>query len=331
VTNGKNEGKKSQIERAAQARHITNKQGFLTSLRRVVSRSRLGHMLVRKNVISQGQLDSVLEKQAQSKVPLGRLLVQENLISRTQLHFILGRQFILRASATCLLAFAAATSMKGKSAKADYITDVPAKISISMTSEFSQMAAYPALFGTAEKSNKNLKPFTKWTGMFKRFDRSLQSASGQRTMNKMKQDLQHFKGQPLVAMAAGINKMMNKKPYIVDSKLWGQSDYWATPVEFMTRGGDCEDYAIAKYTALRALGVPEERLRIAIVQDLKKNIPHAVLIVYTDEGPYALDNQNSSLVNGSRLERYKPIFSINRQAWWLHTAPDNGTMLASAN
>ena len=149
-------------------------------------------------------------------------------------------------------------------------------------------------------------------------------------MTDLQGKLQRFKGQPLVAMAAGVNKMMNKKPYIVDSKLWGQSDYWATPVEFMAKGGDCEDYAIAKYTALRALGVPDERLRVAIVQDLKKNIPHAVLIVYTDEGPYALDNQSQSLVDGSHLKRYKPIFSINRQAWWLHTKP-SGTQIASAN
>ena len=52
--------------------------------------------------------------------------------------------------------------------------------------------------------------------------------------------------------------------------------------DFFTRGGDCEDFAIAKYTALRALGVPEERLRVAIVHDDEKNLPHAILVVYTD-------------------------------------------------
>ena len=82
---------------------------------------------------------------------------------------------------------------------------------------------------------------------------------------------------------------------------------------------------------MRALGVPENRLRIAIVQDLQKNVPHAVLIVYTDQGPMLLDNQIKSAVKVDRVSHYKPIFSINQDAWWLHTMPKNGvTRVASA-
>jgi predicted transglutaminase-like cysteine proteinase len=121
---------------------------------------------------------------------------------------------------------------------------------------------------------------------------------------------------------------MNEKPYILDNKNWGKSDYWGTPIEFMQRGGDCEDFAIAKYTALRALGVPEERLRIAIVQDTYKNIPHAVLAVYTEDGLFILDNQIKTLVSAESTGRYRPIFSINRTAWWLHNEPDT-TRVAS--
>ena len=110
-----------------------------------------------------------------------------------------------------------------------------------------------------------------------------------------------------------------------------KSDYWATPVEFFNNGGDCEDYAIAKYASLRALGVPENRMRVAIVQDLKKNIPHALLIVYTNNGPVALDNQSQKVLQiGNIINRYKPIFSINRTAWWLHVESSN-TVVASAN
>ena len=125
--------------------------------------------------------------------------------------------------------------------------------------------------------------------------------------------------------------MMNAKRYVSDAKNYGQNDYWATPVEFFKRGGDCEDFAIAKYTALKALGVPESRLRIAIVQDMQKNIPHAILIVYTDNGPLILDNQIKSAISASKISHYKPIFSINQDAWWLHTAPKgNVTVVASA-
>ena len=132
-----------------------------------------------------------------------------------------------------------------------------------------------------------------------------------------------------MAMVQGVNRLVNENRYIVDKRNWGKSDYWATPVEFLKRGGDCEDFAIAKYTALRSLGFPEERLRVAIVQDTVKNIPHAVLVAYTDEGAFILDNQIKSLVDAERKGRYKPIFSINRQAWWLLKTP-NRTIVASA-
>jgi predicted transglutaminase-like cysteine proteinase len=165
--------------------------------------------------------------------------------------------------------------------------------------------------------------------MFSRFEKQLGTEAGKNMVTTMQGRLESFKNLPLRSMAARVNEMMNEKPYIIDSKNWGQSDYWETPVEFMRKGGDCEDYAIAKYTALRTLGVPEERMRVVIVQDTYKNIPHAILAVYLDDGNVvALDNQNKSLVNAEGMGRYKPIFSINRQAWWLHTAP-NGTQIAS--
>ena len=166
--------------------------------------------------------------------------------------------------------------------------------------------------------------------MFDRFERDMNSAKGQNVMTKWKADLAALQGQSLKQMAASVNKMINKTRYINDNRNWGKSDYWATPVEFFTKGGDCEDYAIAKYASLRALGVPENRMRIAIVQDMVKNIPHAVLVVYGDDGAYILDNQSQAMKYAADIKTYKPIFSINRTAWWLHKAPTtSGTILAS--
>lgn len=314
-----------------QSQSSTRKEGIFNTIRHYLGHSRLGDMLVQKGKLTDEQLYCALQIQKEQKQKLGKVLLQANLVSRLDLNVILGKQIVLRGLATCILALTAFSAIKGKRAQAEYIKDVPAKLSMSITNEFSKMSAYPALFGFAEKKNADLKAFTKWTGMFERFDASLHTARGMTAMQEMKHDIAGLQGQPLVAMAAAVNRMMNEKPYINDSKLWGKSDYWATPIEFMERGGDCEDYAIAKYTALRALGVPEERMRLAIVQDLKKNIPHAILIVYTDQGPYALDNQSRNLVNGEKMKRYKPIFSINRTAWWLHSAPRASTQMASIN
>jgi predicted transglutaminase-like cysteine proteinase len=302
----------------------------LTGLKAHLEQSKLGDLLIRKGVISEKDLSHALQIQKDTHKPLGQIFIESAAISRTQLFGILFKQTALRTTATGLLFFMTATSFSSKTASAETITDVPAKIQLAnVSSEFARVSAYPALFGTAEKKSHDLKAFTKWTSMFNRFDKELSNTKSVKVMQDWQRDLQQFKGGTISEMARDVNDLVNKTRYIVDKKNWGQNDYWATPVEFLTRGGDCEDFAIAKYTALRALGVPEERLRIAIVQDTQKNIPHAILVVYTEKGAVILDNQNKNMVNAEQGTRYKPIFSINRQAWWLHKA-DSKTVLASA-
>jgi predicted transglutaminase-like cysteine proteinase len=227
----------------------------------------------------------------------------------------------------CLLLVALVHTHSHK-AQAASIKDVPAQIKISTSDHFNTVAAYPRLFASTEKRSSSLKEFTKWSGMFGKFDRQLAMNSSMPVIQKFQSDLRGLQGLPLNTMAARVNDMMNAKNYITDKRNWGTNDYWATPVEFLQRGGDCEDFAIAKYTALRMLGVPEERLRVAIVHDNLKNIAHAILIVYTDGGAIILDNQEKSVLDGNRAGRYRPIYSINRTAWWLHTA-DSETRVAS--
>ena len=51
-----------------------------------------------------------------------------------------------------------------------------------------------------------------------------------------------------------VNRYHNKARYILDIINWRLDDYWASPLQFLERDGDCEDYAIAKFMSLRALG-----------------------------------------------------------------------------
>ena len=118
------------------------------------------------------------------------------------------------------------------------MSDVPAKIMISAKEDFAAVSQYPALFGADEKQSGNLKPFTKWTQMFDRFDRELKTASAQNEINKWQVKLRQYEGMPLEKMATRVNDFVNETRYIVDSKNWGKSDYWATPVEFIRNGGD---------------------------------------------------------------------------------------------
>jgi len=43
------------------------------------------------------------------------------------------------------------------------------------------------------------------------------------------------------------------------------------------REGDCEDYAIAKYVALREAGFPQDDLQLVLVRDRAVRQDHAVL------------------------------------------------------
>ena len=118
-----------------------------------------------------------------------------------------------------------------------------------------------------------------------------------------------------------VNRFFNQVRFLDDQMHWRRGDYWATPIELLaTNGGDCEDFAIAKYISLKKLGVPESRMRLAIVMDEWKNIPHAILIVYTDGGPMILDNQVKQASWAHDVDRYRPIYSINQQNWWRHVS-----------
>jgi predicted transglutaminase-like cysteine proteinase len=305
--------------------------GIFTKFRLLLERNRLGELLVLKGALTPRELRLALARQKEDGASLGHVLVRHKLLSRPALYRALAEQWTLRSLAA-VASFTIVLSCAGaKSARAASIRDIPPQISLvsAANAAFAPVKAYPALFGTTEQSSGNLEPFTKWINMFSRFSAAMETPQGHEVAKNWKAELARYEGLPLRTMAEKVNSMINQETYIVDSRNWGQSDYWETPIEFFTKGGDCEDFAIAKYVSLRALGVPEERLRVAIVHDLKKDIPHAVLIVYTDSGALILDNQADQVRSSDMVTRYRPIFSINRQAWWLHTPPKT-TVLASA-
>lgn len=185
-----------------------------------------------------------------------------------------------------------------------------------------RQTAYPALFGTREVKYQDISVFSKWTNVMRRFDRQMQDSSvvAKPAVSAWLAEIERLRGLSEREQINGVNAFLNKIEYIEDVDNYGKTDYWATPVEFLTRGGDCEDFAIAKYASLRALGFSEDQLRIAIVQDEIKKVPHALLVVYADSGSFVLDNQDKNVETIASVNRYRPIFSINAANWWLHKA-----------
>jgi predicted transglutaminase-like cysteine proteinase len=118
-----------------------------------------------------------------------------------------------------------------------------------------------------------------------------------------------------------VNSWVNRTiRYTEDANAFGQRDYWASPKVSLKGRGDCEDYAIAKYASLKALGFGEDRMRIVIVNDTRKRIGHAVLSVKTMDGIYILDNQNIRPVLHQRISYYAPVYSINAAGRWINIA-----------
>lgn len=146
-----------------------------------------------------------------------------------------------------------------------------------------------------------------------------QRLCGSRSVRAWRALLRDLRGRPLEQQMRAVNDFANRLRYVADNRHWGQSDYWATPLEFLTAGaGDCEDYAILKYAGLRELGVPVNQLRLVVVEDTSRGIAHAVLAVRTDETTWILDNQESAVVPDQRIARYEPYYSINESGRWSH-------------
>ena len=117
-----------------------------------------------------------------------------------------------------------------------------------------------------------------------------------------------------------VNLFFNRLEFIDDLRHWNKNDYWATPVEFLaTNGGDCEDFSIAKYFSLRALGVPTEKLRLMYVKALRYNMAHMVLAYYETPTsvPLVLDNLNRDILPANKRRDLQPVYSFNGDGLWL--------------
>ncbi|MBR0798640.1 transglutaminase-like cysteine peptidase [Bradyrhizobium jicamae] len=96
-----------------------------------------------------------------------------------------------------------------------------------------------------------------------------------------------------------------------DLALYGQLDVWTSPLATLARGaGDCEDYAIAKFVALRQAGIAAEDLRIVVLRDLLSGEDHAVAAVRLDGRWLTLDNRRMAMIEDSDVHNVRPTFVI---------------------
>ena len=93
---------------------------------------------------------------------------------------------------------------------------------------------------------------------------------------------------------------------------YGEMDVWSSPLATFAHGaGDCEDYAIAKFAALRQAGVPAEDLRIIIMRDIFHGEDHAVAAARLDGHWLMLDNRRMAMVEDAYVRNYRPLFVMD--------------------
>ena len=124
--------------------------------------------------------------------------------------------------------------------------------------------------------------------------------------------------------------------YQLDEDLWQQEDYWATPVQTLSRGrGDCEDYVIIQYISLLSAGIPDEKLRLIYVRaqiggpGSPLSRPHMVLGYYPTPGaqPIVLGSLMEDILPARDRTDLTPVFSFNSSELY---AGDSGAYAGSA-
>lgn len=309
------------------------KEGVLThhaarrrALRVKIAHTRLGDLLLASGRITQADLDCALEQQRLTGGRIGHILLRQNRITRGDIWGTLTQQFSTRLALSviglCCVLGGASVGLAQAQGQLSY----PAPLTqIAFNAAPPRAAVAPpaaGLFGKSEVLSTNMSAFTKWTSVLSRMKDRANSPSA---LEKLYApyglgSLDELAKASIPDRIEHINKVVNKLTYVEDRDVWGKSDYWATPRESAQKGvADCEDYAIAKYALLKAVGVPENMMRLAIVRDEQKRIPHAILVVYDQaRGPEILDNQSQYVRQASAISWYTPLYSINAQAWWRH-------------
>jgi predicted transglutaminase-like cysteine proteinase len=169
----------------------------------------------------------------------------------------------------------------------------------------------------------NSSSFERWNRVIVRFGRERQDATATCAPNlacprdQWASLVAELKTLPLRERVLRVNAVLNRLPYIPAERNWGDVAYWETPYEFLARGGQCQDYAIAKYLALEESGVPTTALRFVVVRDTLRGLDHAIDIVTVDGAALVLDNQVQEVTPAVGNQRYQPYYALNDQGWWI--------------
>jgi predicted transglutaminase-like cysteine proteinase len=197
------------------------------------------------------------------------------------------------------------------------------------------MSSVPAedLFGSREVAfSSNLSVFQRWLNLNTKFSGQREALISSCDGNDSKrcplqwwhQFIAEIKRLPLRERVIRVNDTFNRVAYVTAVQNWNNPGYWETPFEFLAHGGQCQDYAIAKYLALLESGVPEDKLRFVVLRVTSRGIDHAVTVVSVDDEDLVLDNLDLDIKPAKQVRNYAPYYALNDRGWWMFAPPSTG-------
>lgn len=199
-------------------------------------------------------------------------------------------------------------------------------------------AAFPSLFDTVEYRGESLAALPQWQRVLSEIEREVsfyrdcddaRNPCEPRALLAWQSMIKSQRGDDPKAQLRAVNRFVNRWQARTDQDNYEKIDYWASPLTFLKRSGDCEDYAIMKYVSLRQLGFDPEQLRLVVVRDVLRDVAHAVLAVHIEEDVFILDNLFKAVLPQEMVNQYLPYYSVNENARFSHLPP-NSLMLASS-
>ena len=196
-----------------------------------------------------------------------------------------------------------------------------ATLSVSASVDSDGSSAEPFALPASKLSEGGLRD--KWLGVERELDDELL------VLALCQEDLPHCRSQPAQQFLAivdhatarqgrarlgQINRAINLaiRP-MSDLAQYGSIDVWSSPLAtFASGAGDCEDYAIAKFVALRMAGIAAADLRLVILRDNLRQEDHAMVAARLEGRWLMLDNHRMAMVEDTRLRNFRPTFVIDR-------------------
>ncbi len=118
-----------------------------------------------------------------------------------------------------------------------------------------------------------------------------------------------------------VNRFINRRRWSRDRDADGKRNQtFATLHDFLRGGGDCEDFALAKYFMLRELGFSPEALRVVVSWDRKERAYHAVVAAYVEDRVWLLETDDTIRRRWQQRD-YRYVYAINEESIWDHAGP----------